>query len=380
MQGKINLNRIVKYYYFSLEKKGLRDKLRSLFISLVKYFLYGYDLKVKSRTKFLFFNSTNRNDHNNLFNVIFEQCHYDKSQLVINNKVDIKFGNIARLFTKDDYIFTIDKEYSLIDRLIIYVRLLSLLKFLDEVKTLEFKYLVVYSDVQPLEEIIIQYAKLEKIKTISLQHGLYIEYKHLPNINMLNYLEIPSDVFLAWGNHTKKLIEKYNEDVSVQICGKPLVNNNCYRELEEKFITLILDQPLFMKYNELLIDIGTKVAKQLNYKLNVRFHPTDNKENYKLNKLYIDENKNITESQLILGHTSTMMYELLVQGLTVFKLKSDIPSNELPYELTFSSAEELEKIMLIKQDFKKIGLQYIQYIGNESLNKYVEFFDSIEKE
>ena len=85
----------------------------------------------------------------------------------------------------------------------------------------------------------------------------------------------------------------------------------------------------------------------------------------------------IEESDFILGHTTSMIYELLASGKKVFKMKSDIPSNEISEFLGFSNIEELEEKMVIDFDFMKEGEKYIKYIESESKNRYKNFFDGI---
>ena len=59
-------------------------------------------------------------------------------------------------------------------------------------------------------------------KTIALQHGLYVDYEGHETVNTSNYLHHVSQNFLAWGNNTKRLIQKYKPTSNVYVCGKPV--------------------------------------------------------------------------------------------------------------------------------------------------------------
>ncbi|HEO8419442.1 TPA: hypothetical protein VBX77_001411 [Yersinia enterocolitica] len=378
MQQNIDFTRIIRYFGFTLDNKSIVKKIIYLVFLLTKSLLIRlYPENSRLNVDFLFLSTTNRDDHNKLFNHIYEQCNFNKEKITFKKKYRLKLNFFLKIITNKELINSIDDKYSNLSRFIIYLQILNLLEIVKEFKSLKCNYLIVYSDVQPIEDILVQFAKFRNIKTVSLQHGLYIEYKEYPNLNMLNYLYLKSDFFLSWGKETAQLIKKYNENIQTINCGKPIEKMEIGLRQKENHITIIFDQPMFSSYNKILLEIGLEMAYMNDYKILLKLHPTDKIENYSIDNNKIVDDRLIERSQYILGHTSTMIYELLVKGLQVYKLKSDIPSNKLPVELTFSSINELKEIIKGEHDFINIGSKYIEYIDNDSLKRYREFFEKL---
>lgn len=60
-----------------------------------------------------------------------------------------------------------------------------------------------------------------------------------------------------------------------------------------------------------------------------------------------------------------------------------MPALDIPEALTFSNANDVEMILkhydLQTHDFVKDGVEFINYIGDESLDKYRNFFIELSK-
>ena len=183
-----------------------------------------------------------------------------------------------------------------------------------------------------------------------------------------------SQHFLAWGEETKELIEKYHPDVNIFITGKPLHFDKKYRSID--YFTLVCDQSLFMEQNQELITISYEVAKKFGLKVNVRLHPWDTKKRYRFNDELTCYDEDVTASNFVIGHTTSMIFECMRHGIPAFKYKTRYPANQVRDELMFENADELiERVQEIEKfDFKREGKYYLQYVGDESLERYRTFF------
>ncbi len=368
---------IEEYIYSKMtwkeRKKALRDSLDFLFFH--RPAIPGKQMI----TDFLFVKVMQRSDYNKLFNQIYSTCckkkfslniTYTKSQRIRLYPLYILIKYFPLLISKIklDPIKSLYIIYKMIQYLEVYEKLNH---------RISYKYLVVFSDMQAIENLLVQMAKLKDIKTVTLQHGLYIDYTKMENINCVNYKNHVSDFFLAWGNSTKDLIEKFNPYSKVVICGKPIETKNIQSQ-KSNYFTILFDQNLLKQYNHKLLQIAYNLHEKTKLKVNIRFHPHNRKSAYKIKKdiVYID--KELESSVFILGHTTSLIHELLRIGIPVFKLNSDVPALDIPETLTFSNYNDVENILkhndLQKHNFVENGQEFISFISEESLNKYKEFF------
>lgn len=236
---------------------------------------------------------------------------------------------------------------------------------------------VTHADMQPIENILIQYFKAIEVKTITLQHGLYVDYSQQPNINEVNYKNVVSDYFLAWGEETKRLIQKYHPKCKIEICGNPVLEDNEY--IQSDFFVLIFEQELLKEYNYKLLEIGREIESFLGIKLKVKFHPRNVFKDYSISRDEVVKFDTVYNAKFALGHTSTMMYQMMRLGIPTFKLASSVPCNVMNQKLIFNSFDELKNLIEQSQsiDFKKEGEFYIKYLGAESLNIYTQFFQRL---
>lgn len=244
-------------------------------------------------------------------------------------------------------------------------------------KYINYKKLVVFSDMQSIENLLVQYAKLNELLTITMQHGLYIDYTEYENINSINYRNQVSDYFLSWGDDTSELISKWNPETKFFLCGKPIKKEKMRNE-ESDYFTLLFDQNLLISYNREMLQIAYKIAEKLKLRVNIRFHPRNNPLSYRIRKSQVYINKDIYESKFIIAHTTSLIHELLRQDVLVFKYDSKIPAITIPESLKFKDDKELLKKMDSLKDDKIPVEKYIKYIDKESLDKYNEFFTWLE--
>lgn len=335
----------------------------------------------KVAVDFLFVKVMQRQDYDAYFNQVTNVCPEKKCV------IDIKYENT--FYPRVTPFIVFFKYLSLVISLrdtkvyrSIYLLpvLLQYLEVYDRVnQSVDYKNLVVFSDMQPIENLLVQSARLNDITTVTMQHGLYIDYTRFDNINTVNYKNQVAEYFLAWGASTKELIHQWQPSTKIVICGKPLKEMSRLSKQEDYF-TVLFDQNLLREYNREMLVIAYDLQKATGLNVNVRFHPRNNPAFYPIRKNVTYINKEIEESKFILAHTTSMIHEIIRLGRPVFKFKSIIPSLPLPENLIFSTAHELRDIIanadLEENACKAIGKEFILYINDESLKKYREFFET----
>ena len=192
-----------------------------------------------------------------------------------------------------------------------------------------------------------------------------------------NYKNVVSDYFLAWGDETKLLIEHYNKTTNVVICGNPTLKVK--QKAKGDFFTVVFDQQLYNEYNKQLLEIAKAVSDKLSIKIKVKLHPRNILDEYNLDKNHVFNEEDIYSSLVIIGHTTTMMFELMRAGIPVYKYKTSIPFNSINIDIIFENINDL--IFKIANpeniDYEKESEFYIKYVEKDSLIRYNEFFGKI---
>jgi len=337
--------------------------------------------KQSNVSKTLFFKSIHRKDYDEQFQEI---CNLIADKLVIN----IKYKSAGKIRLYPFYLLLkylpllISTNLNFNVKIMIYL-ILCQLKYLEigeKVFKNKFERLVVFADMQAMDNLVSQIAKVKKIATITLQHGLYVDYEKQFNVNIINYKNHVTDYFLAWGEDTKNLIERYHPSSKVIILGKPIIEIK-NREVKNYF-TVVFDQNIFHEYNKKILDISYKIAENLNLKINLRLHPNNKLNWYNIRKDIVLIDEDLYSSKFVVGHTTSILYELMRQGIPSYKYRSDIRANMLDEEFKFTHIDELKNKINKHQnnncDFAEYAKRYIKYISDESLEKYKAFFEELE--
>lgn len=371
--------KIDKHIYRSLPTKEIVSLFFKSLVSLVVR-RPTIDSK-KVVVDFLFVKVMQRHDYDDYFNQVTNVCPEKKH--VVNIKYErvlfpraLPFIILFRYFPL--IIFLLDRKVCRSIYLLPVV--LQYLEVFDTInKSVDYKNLIVFSDMQSIENLLVQSARLSNITTVTMQHGLYIDYTRFENLNSINYKNQVAEYFLAWGNSTKELIHYWQSSTKIVICGKPLYKLARLNKKKDYF-TILFDQNLLRKYNREMLIIAYDLQKSIGLNVNVRFHPRNNPASYRISKGVTSINKEVEGSKFILAHTTSMIHEIIRLGTPVFKYKSTIPSLPLPDNLIFSTADELIDIItkddMDEYDCEEIGKEFILYIGDESLGKYREFFET----
>lgn len=238
------------------------------------------------------------------------------------------------------------------------------------------KRVLVLAEMQPGENVLVQYFNARGVPTVTLQHGLYIDYGDQHTVNRLNYEASCARVFLAWGEETGELIQKYNPDAKIVVCGAPQIDG-LIDEQEPDCIYVVFDADINLDENRILLEIGKRVGKEAGYEVVVCLHPRNRHAYYDFSGCtFRPPEDNYSRKGLVIGHTTTQLIKLARYGKRVYKLRSAEPCNQMiPEAVQFSAYEELvDKMEQLKYptEWAKV---HIAYMGEESLRHYTAFFD-----
>lgn len=381
-------------YFFlkSLDEKELL-KIRDKWLN--DLFRFECVLPPGRNVDFLFFRSLARADYSALVNSIVGEVDKDYNVVVASDynktKSYINF-EISSLFTDNIYLLEFMIGERPLEKHCLYIRLVHYLYIIRKLFAYEPEVLVTFADMQPVENLAVQLFKLAGLKTVTLQHGLYVDYGAMDTVNIVNYKNHVADSFLAWGCNTHDLIKKYHPESKVYNCGKPQIFGlPAIKELPKtrqkaSDILVVTDQKIFDDQNLAMLDAVCSLAEVIGCKVYVRFHPSNDKKLYKLKFPQLIELKFIKQNFLVVGHTTSMIYEAFTVGYPTMRYASDIPSLALKRENQFISKEELLGRIKSVADFEKFsGCQsmekneFIEATGERSLALYKKALIKIKK-
>lgn len=350
--------------------------------------LLRFDCKLPpiEKVDFLFIRSLVRDDYSSLVQSIVEQIDSTYSVAVVSdynapkNSINLE---ISSLFSNYSSLIQFMSGERKLEKQCLYIRFIHYLYIIRKLFLYAPKVLIAFADMQPIENLAVQLFKMKNIKTVTLQHGLYIDYGDMDTVNVVNYKNHVSDYFLAWGENTGRLIKKYHQRANVIDCGKPIIFGlPTVKELpvsrqEPRDILVVTDQKIFDEQNFAMLDAVCSLSEQVGCKVYVRFHPSNNKQLYKARFPQLIELKFIKQNFLVIGHTTSMVYEAFTVGYPTIRYASDIPSlNWNPKNEFLSKDELLAKVKSI-ESFKQFSgdavaerSEFIKATGKRSLELY----------
>lgn len=142
------------------------------------------------------------------------------------------------------------------------------------------KSVVVFHDASSLLNLICQYLKGTGIRTITLQHGLYIEWNY-PGVHNTDYENTSADYFFSWGPTTQALIKKYNKNCTVLNVGHPFfIGYQPKTHIRQHRFGVILCALAFREDNRNLIAFAEQISQAISVPYMVKLHPADNQSFY----------------------------------------------------------------------------------------------------
>lgn len=328
----------------------------------------------------LFFRSLVRNDYKELFHEIIEAAALPEPIIVEDYIVPHGVFNreVPRLLAK---LGPLSNKLGFDEPIIATACALRLIQYgiiVDALNSYEFDTLVSFADMQPVEHMATIYFKAIGKATVTLQHGLYIDYGDIDTVNVINYKHQPSETFLAWGQHTAALIKQYHPDTQVEICGKPnlsrLAPQSEYAGDPDGEIVVIMDQEVFKTHNIAMLRLIYAYAARTDKVVHVRFHPQNNRAFYKSLFSDIIEGSTLSSAFVVVGHTSSLLFEAAAIGLPVVQYVSDTPTIPIAPERRFTNTATLETAMANarKANSEYHSVELIAAIGHEARARYAK--------
>lgn len=240
------------------------------------------------------------------------------------------------------------------------------------------KFVVTFAEMRPAENVLVQWFNLQKVKTIALQHGLYIDYGSQRTINRLNYEASCAQVFLAWGQETVDLIARFNPSAKTVVCGAPQIEE-ISEELALPCVYVVFDGDINQEQNRQLLKVGKQLGQEFDLEVVVGLHPRNQKSLYELVGVsFLPKGDYYVRGGFVLGHTTTQIIKLARLGKRVFKLRSEEPCNRLiPDSVQFTTIEELRNHISVESYPDGWAQAHIHSIAVSSLQCYRRFFKAI---
>lgn len=385
------VQKFISYYHYVYVNNKIKKKMS--WKRVIKSFFYVVLKKTivqnHEKISFLFFKSQNdREDYNKLFLAFYKNAPDPKREIQYHNIYTFpKVSKVVRLMRIIKFLkrntFELDKEtkgflkklyvcYQ--EAFFIAVQMECLSMFARAIPSLKCNCLVVLSDAQPYDAAMVLRGKYDAVKTITLQHALFSEAQK-SCIELENYLLIPSDYALVWGEHTKRLFSKYNTGSKSIIVGNPIIKDE--EEKTDNYIGLIFDSPMLKDENIRMAEIVSSYAVDRNMKLFIKIHPDDSVCNYKKYDAYIRDN--INNALFYIGNNSTMMINLLVKNRPVFQFRSEMCTRKLDEDLRFNTEHELDVLVenIDKYDFLSMAKEYVSLKAKDAEQKIRETLEEL---
>ena len=194
------------------------------------------------------------------------------------------------------------------------------------------------------------------------------EYNNF-NSESIAYENMISDYFLAWGESSSRIIEKFAGKNKAIIVGNPNFGKIIKKKTSKfnpKICTIFLSYNIYDKNNYEMIKIVSEFAKKhLEVKFYFKMHPDNDENNYK-NKIFgkniqlldkkSDKNEYLVKSDFLIMHNTTTAIEALSYQIPVYRFKDkDFAEMPIP-QWNFTDVKSLDKLflrMFNQKEFKK---------------------------
>ncbi|MDB4360775.1 hypothetical protein N9Z46_01505 [Akkermansiaceae bacterium] len=302
-----------------------------------------------------------------------------KHAVLIEWKRGLSFDPIKRLKYLPLAWRAANKKKSLLDRLSGTVRSLYCMDAIHAFREVAPAKVLFFAEMRPAENVLVQFFNLKNIPTATLQHGLFIDYGAKKTVNRLNYEGSCAQAFLAWGEETGHLIQRFNPSVDVVICGALHIEGQP-EEADPPCVYVVLDADINRHENEILLDVGRRLGRALSLEFVACCHPRNRTDWYDLEGYSpLPPRDEYSRKGYVLGHTTTQLLKLARLGKRVFKLKSAEPCNRMiPDAVSFSDFDELQSKINSGDYPFEWSYAHVACIGDDAQVRYSEFFNEWE--
>lgn len=338
--GFSNIKEIIKVILGLLFFKKKINSIKSLNKNKYEFLiLLNSDTKEINRKSYILENILKKINKDKVLLISFNKELFEKYSI---KGYDIVFTQLPKLTTNLKMIKYINFKY-----LAAISKYLKIIDFYDELlKNIKVKAVITTQDNEPLDYIFTQLAKKNNIKTISHQHGIFLE--------RVGYEYYYSDYILVWGEKSKEFLEKKGvlKNKKCYIVGTSKFNFLLkYRNSEKKDVVLCMTddgklsnkKELIKYFNDIDINFGKKIIK---------LHPYQNMENFKkeysfLNKsIIITKNYNILKNaKYLITFKTTALLDGIFMGASILDIVDESP--KIKYEV---KAEKMEEEILKREN------------------------------
>lgn len=369
-----------KFILDSAPAGHLKNRLNQWFNEIV---LSDFALPDVKDGDIVFFRSLVRNDYHQGFHAVIQASGIQNPVIIEDYTTGSKLQRVnpatSRFILDNQKLFAQINEADGFKRAALFIRLCKYTFIKHHFKNVKPRLVVLHADMQPVEYLLACHFRSLGVTTVTLQHGLYVDYGDYDTINKINYLHQPSEYFLSWGPSTSELIRRHHPDTKIIECGKPLIfsaDPPFGAKSIRPYIAILLDQKPFHQQNEEMIEIVQAYALRKGLDVRVRLHPSLPKAAILSKYPFLTEQLHFTDAQMVVGHTSTMIYEALALGCHVMRFATEIPAISLPANSEFRTLEEMEKRAALPAP-RDLFKHYFTAVGAEALDKYRSFFDGL---
>lgn len=376
----IQLDKLAAFFIADMVYNFLPKNIFSKLLMLIKYLFFIPNVKVPSENLQAIFGwSLGRQDYKRLSEAYKKQLGWQFYDICLGGKIcgrKIRFDLLALLFSVKKSL-TIN-NINLADRLVILFSVYASVSFLRFLKK-RFKgvipeYYLSFNSSFEYESVFTLYLKEKGVKTFSMQHGMYFEFKNPPPYDMISSYFCTAEYFLLWGEFTREQIINYTpNDTSLVVFGNPLYRldkidklNSC--SPESKLILVCLPRCPYQKESIRLLNVLAKPCFS-EYKFVIRPHPNLNKkvinEFVGLNNNFtLSSNNTLREDMLankykaMIGFNSSVLFESLFYSIPVVQYVS---GNDEFYNVGFAEFSTKEELLLRLKELSVITIDDIDY-------------------
>lgn len=278
-----NLTKLIIWNFFTIEISSNRNSSIIFILSELYYKRPDY-----------------KESYDNVINLIDEQ---DKLKIIPNRNMEVSFKKLFNLYL-NFLKFQQIKGLSLLEKMFFfseYAKIKSLINILDnsinKSRLHQYKLVVTLCDAHQIDNLVAQFFIENKIKTATLQHAHFTYYdKGYENKNTVHYENFISNYILVWGKFTaNEFSKKAGIDRNrIIVAGPPKYINLKLPNKEDALFQknrnsfgLLLDGDIFqgdsrsIKRNANLIKMSNLIAKRLDLKYIIKFHPNNTLDDYK---------------------------------------------------------------------------------------------------
>lgn len=284
-------------------------------------------------------------------------------------------------------IYSKNRKYSLKSFLYYSNRLLESQKFKYDfencIKIVRPKVLITFYDMKRYGNLATQLCNNAKIKTITQQHAIYFALEdHIFMQPAVNYLNLISNYIFVWGQYTIDQFKgKVSQETKMILAGAnhPEYSSDVdfiLHNHSSKAFGILFSAEFFSSSNKELFNLSLSLARRLNYKVTIFFHPTNQLELYEeeVCKNYHDiqvdfksfKINDIDDYDFFCCHTTTLIYPLLKKGKICFRYFDNNLVNLPGPELFFTELESLQNLVLQTKELSTFNIkENLKYVfGN----------------